>query len=341
MKLRGGGDGSAVALPPGVIAVLVYGPDEGMVREQAAAIASAVAPADDPFRTVTITAGQLRDQPSLVADEAAAIAFGGGRRVVRVRDAGDVAVPAFAALFDGVAGNSLVVVEAGDLNPRSRLRRMFEDARNAAALACYRDDAAAVGRLIDSVLGQYGQSADDDARLYLIANLGSDRMVSRSELEKLALYRGEPGVVTLQDAQDCVEGADALALDDLLDEVGLGRTAEAARALQRLYDAGIDPIGVVRAGIRHFDRLHRCRAVIDRGASVDQAVRGLSPPLFFRRAEGFRNQLRRWPAPALRAALAALTEAEIQCKTTGLPAAAICERLVLSLAVRASGSRAA
>ena len=72
----------------GVRAVLVYGPDDGLVRARGNALTKAVVedPAD-PFRIAEVSAAGLRDAPSLIADEAAAIALTGGRRVVRFRDA--------------------------------------------------------------------------------------------------------------------------------------------------------------------------------------------------------------------------------------------------------------
>ena len=71
-----------------VRAVLVYGPDDGLVRTRADALTKAVAEdISDPFRVADVTATALRVTPSLIADQAAAIALTGGRRVVRFRDA--------------------------------------------------------------------------------------------------------------------------------------------------------------------------------------------------------------------------------------------------------------
>ena len=44
------------------------------------------------------------------------------------------------------------------------------------------------------------QDSPPDALQFLRDNLGGDRMVSRSELEKLSLYRGGGGEISLDDA---------------------------------------------------------------------------------------------------------------------------------------------
>ena len=64
-----------------------------------------------------------------LADEAAAISMIGGRRVVRVRGAGNNLTELFEGFLESVAhaGDALVVVEAGDLSKGTGLRKLFEE----------------------------------------------------------------------------------------------------------------------------------------------------------------------------------------------------------------------
>ena len=59
---------------PKSVAVLVFGPDRGLVRERGATIARAVVddPAD-PFRVVELSGGSLKSDPARLGDEAAAV----------------------------------------------------------------------------------------------------------------------------------------------------------------------------------------------------------------------------------------------------------------------------
>ena len=54
----------------------------------------------------------------------------------------------------------------------------------------------------------------------------------------------------------------------------------------------------------------------------------------------FERHLRAWPLPRLTAALDRILDAEIQCKSTGLPDEAIARRLCLALASSARQARA-
>lgn len=326
---------------PSWVAVLVYGPDGGLVRERGREIASTVVDdLADPFRVTEFAAAALRDDPAKLADEACALSLMGGRRVVRLTDAGDAVAAALGDVLSTASpADVLVVVEAGDLSPRSKLRKLIEGADNGAAIACYLDDARALSEVIRETLGRSGLAVTPDAMAYLSDHLGSDRMLSRMELEKLATYALGTGQVTLDDAEAVVGDGAAIALEDISFSISDGNVAGLDRALGIAFDEGTNAVAVVRAAQRHFQRLHRTAGAIAAGAAPDQAVKALRPPVFFKRVPAFRSQLRFWSASRLSGALAALTEAEIACKTTGIPAEAACRRALLAIAGRAARAR--
>lgn len=337
MKIAGARvDGFLRAPDPAVRAVLLYGPDSGLVRERADALARSIVPdLADPFRVADLTPALLRDDPARLADEAAALSLTGGRRVIRLRDAADASTASLKSFLDGAVGDALVVVEAGDLPPRSSLRKLFEGDDHAAALPCYSDEGQSLEGVIRETLRQHGQEADREALAYLLDHLGADRRLTRTELAKLALYRGGPGRVTLDDALACIGDGAAMDQDDLALSVADGNQAAVQRLLDRLWREGVSPISVLRTVSRLFLRLHLAAGWMAQGRSVDQAVSALKPPPIFRVAPRIKGQLQRWSTERLATALDLLVTAEMDCKTTGLPAEAICGRCLTQLTVAA------
>jgi DNA polymerase-3 subunit delta len=320
--------------------ILVYGPDAGLAKERLDRLAKAVcSDLQDPFRLADLSMAGLKDDPSRLSDEAAAIAMTGGRRVVRLRDAGDGAAAIVQSFLAHPTGDALVLVEAGELGPRSSLRKLIEGADNAMALPCYADEGGALDAVIHETLGGHGLTAEPDAMAWLADHLGGDRLITRSELEKLALYMGGPGRVRLEDAALCIGDTASLSLDDLAAASAEGDQATAQRILDRLFLEGTSPIAVLRSLQRHFQRLHLTAGAVARGRSPDQALALLKPPPHFRLAEHLRAELPRWPIDRIAMALDLLLAAEIDGKTTGMPAEELCSRTVMQLA-RASGRKA-
>lgn len=325
-----------------VAAVLVFGPEPGLIRERVAALVAAVAgvPAD-PFRCIELPALAVRSDPSRLVDEAAALSFSGGRRLVRVRDAGDALTAAFTQLLSGAGagGPGLVVAEAGELGKRSSLRLLFESAASAVAIACYPEDAASLRTLIRETLAAQDLSVDGDALDFLSAQLGADRAVTRAELEKLALYMGGPGRVTLADAMAAVGDSAALSLSAIVVAAGAGDFGTLDKALETAFAEGASPVAIVRVAAQHVTRLLQAQALVAAGKTADQAMASLKPAVIFHQKPAFALQMRRWSRARLGQALDLLTDAELACKTTGAPALALATRALLQIAHAArSGS---
>ena len=323
-----------------VRAILIYGPDQGLVRERVLRLAKTVVPdLKDPFRVAEFPGQRLAEDPALLSDEASAISMTGGRRVVMVRSAADAAAGPIERFLNAPSGDALILIEGGDLAARSELRKLFEGHAIGAALPCYADDGASLDAVIQQTLRGHGLTADPDAVAYLSASLGSDRGLTRAELDKLALYMGGPGKVSLQDAVACIGDNSGLSLDDIALAAADGDHRSAQNDLDRLFAEGSQPITVLRSVARHFVRLHLAKGMIENGSSPDQALAALRPPVFFKAADRFRRQLSRWPLSRLTTALDLLLEAEQECKTTGYPAQEITSRALMRIAQAAGKNR--
>jgi DNA polymerase-3 subunit delta len=331
--------------PPDCRALLLYGPDEGLVRERAGKIIGTILEdPQDPFRLAELTPARLKDDPAALADEAAAIAFTGGRRIVRVRDASDPQAAIFEDFFASLPGDALIVVESGDLPARAKLRKLFESAKAGAAVACYRDEGQNLSRVIAGILRDAGLSAEPDALAYLTVNLGGDRALTRRELEKLIAYKGprdgpDGGPITLADAQACVGDGAALTLEDLAYAVAEGDLAGMERNWGRCRQEGENPISVLRALARHLLRLLQASGAMAAGRDAKSAMKSLRPPLFWKREAAFAQQLRIWDPDRLVQALKVLLEAEQACKQGGVPAELMTSRVLLRLTAETRGAK--
>jgi len=327
-------------------AILIYGPDGGLVRERMNTLTrSVVEDPADPFRITDISESELRQDPARLADEAAAISMLGGRRVVRLRDVGDFVSKIVAGFLETPAGDALVLVESDDLGPRSSLRKLFEEAGNAAAMPCYADDAQTLERFVRGCLSRHGIEIDPEAMEYLLANLGSDRGVTKNEIEKLALFmgpigKGEKKTARLEDVRACIGDNSGAGLDELIDAALGGNLPALDFAFARARAADTNAIGMLSAVSRHVQQLHAASIEMEKGANVEVAMRAMRPPVHFSRKVEVQRQLRLWSRKRLDRALSLLLEAEFQCKSSGMPDSAICGQAMLRISQAARAARA-
>lgn len=334
-------DRFAKAPPAAIRAVLVYGPDSGLVSERLKNLAASVVDdLQDPFRVVEISAGELRSDPARLADEAAAISFTGGQRLVRLRDCSDALSSIFTSFLDETPGDAMVLLEAGDLSGRSSLRKLFEKCPKAAALACYQDADSDVASVIRESFAGSGRRVAPDAMAYLVANLGDNRQLTRRELEKLVLYMG-PGneEVTLTDVEACIGDNAALGLDEIAMAVTNGDLPVLEKKLARSLREGQNAIAILRRVSGHMQRLHLVAGMTAEGTPLEAACKKLRPPLFWKTKDSFVTQARNWTPQSLSKALGKLMRTEADCKSSGQPADLLLSRCLLELAANAPRPR--
>ena len=317
------------APPPDCRVVLLVGDDEGLISERAALLVKAVAGDDSLCREEAGREAQ-RDLGALAA-LASAQPLMGGRVAVRVRDAKDGWTEAAKAAL-AAPGPGLVVMEGAGLPARSKLRAAVAEHPQGMVIECYAERGRDLAASIARILGELGAQAEPEALDWLSERAGEDRLLMRRALEVLALH-AEPGArITVEDAMAVLGEGSLLDLDEALRAATQGDAAAADRAIARAVAEGANPIQVIRAALRHAQRLQLAALAVAAGASPADAVGALRPPVFWKAKPGMERALRKWNPARLDALGAALLRAERQAKTTALPAETVARHAVLGIA---------
>lgn len=322
----------------GIAAVLIYGPDSGLVSQRCKTLGlSVVGDLSDPFCVLELSISSLMEDPSRLNDEARAISFGGSNRLVQLRGATEAAAKIISAYLEDPApcistgAGTLVIVDAAELGPRSSLRKLFETHTNAAAIASYPLEGRELGNACKTILNECDKSIDQNTLESLCQALGNNHGVIRNELEKLILFVGDKKTIEPQDIQDCLADITEASLDQLAYSVGDRNTALADTYYRKAIAEGVSEIAILRSLQKHFQRLDLITGQLGHGRNAGSLIAGLKPPVFFKYRDRLESQIRRWSPRKIHHALDILTHAEIACKSTGTPTELVCSRAILAI----------
>ncbi len=323
---------------PEISGALIYGPDRGRVRERAKKIVTAVLGDDNEgFALCELDPAALSADPGLLIDELMAIPFMGGRKIVWLRNPDKKAENIILKVIkDTRTKDALLLIEAANLRPVSPLRKAFEKSKHLAAIACFEDDGRSLGEIIDEQLARFGHSISRDARAQLIGQLGSDRSLSRSEIEKICLYAGKPRRIELEDVEAISGDTSSLTMDNIADSVAGGDKITFERDFRRAISSGIPAATILTSVTLHISRLHYIHARALDGSSPQSLLAQLRPPIHFKRRDGFIRQLRLWHEPGLRKALRILSNSEYQSRSSAINPATVINRALLQITTLAA-----
>lgn len=316
--------------------VLVYGPDAGLVGENASLIVkAAMGPEPDPESLINLQMSEIDADPQRLGVEARTPSLFGGDKIIHVRQASNKLASTLSELLDeGLP--LLVVVEAGDLKPADGLRKLAEARKDARALPCYADNGQAVDMLIRQTFTQHNIRTEPDLVPMLRDMLGNDRQVTRRELEKLVLFAGDGGALTRSDVITLCGDNAALALDAVVDAIGTGHAGRFDEAMTRALSGGTDAQRLLIVALGHFARLRAMRAEIEAGSSPDTVISRATPRIHFSRKGTMEQQLRLWTDSSLAAACNRLAAAIGQSRKSSALGQSIARQAMLAVCLAAA-----
>ena len=320
------------APPAGMMAVLFYGSDPGLVSERSLSLAKLLAARENPAGEVLrLDDNDLENDSGRLAIELNTRPMFSGRKIVRATAGRRISTLLLKPLLSEGPLEGFLIVEAGNLKPDDGMRSLFEGLGNTAAVACYPDDDAGLETLVNEVLAQFKMKIEPDTRDLLVSKLGADRALSRGEIEKLTLYCAGRNLVTIDDIEAVVGDAADLALEKIPEAAALGNATAAISDYGRAIASGESAQAIILITQRYFLRLHKVRAELDGGRSLDEALRGMRPPLHFKAKDAFASQCRRWTRGSLDQALKRIAETAKAARLNSNLEDTLGERLILAL----------
>ena len=314
--------------------LLIYGSDAMRVAlKRQEVIKALIGPeGEDEMRLTRIAAADLRKDKAMLSDAIKAQGFFPGPRVAFVEDATDGMTDIIAAaLSDWQDGDAQVIVTAGQLNTRAKLRKLFEDHKNAYAAGIYDDPPSRAE--IEASLKTAGLNNISTDAMTALTELSRDLDPGdfRQTLEKIALYKlGDDSALSPEDVAAMAPASIEAGIDDVLNIAAEGKAHEIGPVLQRLQAQGISPVGLCIGATRHFKTLHLVAA--DPGGA-GAGIGKLRPPVFGPRRDRIQRQASNWGMHKLERALSLLLETDLTLRSTAnVPEMAVMERALLRIA---------
>lgn len=314
--------------------LLIFGQDSMRVALRRQEVIKALIGPDgeDEMRLTRISAADLRKDKALLLDAVKAQGFFPGPRVAFVEDANDgLAETINMALGDWTDGDAQIIVTAGNLTAKSKLRKAFEAHKKAYSTGIY-DDPPSRDE-IEAALNSAGlQDISTDA---LAALTDLSRAIDpgdfRQTLEKIALYKlGDDTALTPEQIDLSAPSSVEAGVDDVLNIAAEGKAHEIGPVLRRLEAQGVNAVGLCIGATRHFRTLHK---VASDPGGAGSGIGKLRPPVFGPRRDRIQRQASGWGMHKLERALALLLDTDLTLRSTAkVPEMAVMERALLRLA---------
>tara|TARA_Y100000052_G_scaffold26871_1_gene32785 strand:- start:47751 stop:48794 length:1044 start_codon:yes stop_codon:yes gene_type:complete len=327
-------------------AALIFGKPGAPVSEFAEQLArSWISASAQPLDLVRVPPEDAKNDPDAVAEGLFSPSLFGGASLIQATISRETEARPFLNLLaeleemsEPPAGRLLII--AGDLGPRSTLRKTVEGLSKAVSLQLFERTDRDFERWVKDALAKAKLLIEADAESLLIQTLLQDQSLAQAEIEKLSIYADDLGrSVTIEDIRSLIVLEDQSSGFDLIDLALDGQRAPLARLLQDQVHDDSAAIPVLIGLVNNLKRLVKAHELSASGVQGKAIGEKLTPRIYERQWPAFERRLSKWAPDRLFALLNRVEEVDVACRQAGSPQDALVRRLLLDVATAAAASR--
>ena len=312
--------------------ILVFGPNEGLVKEQIEKITQNYLSQND-YEQINFNGNDLDNDPLSLDNIIRTVSMFYSSKVV----IGDAIKDRHLNIIENIIFNEpqkvTLIIRDGNLTKSSKIRKFFENDKNCLSLACYEDDSRSIIKTIDEFTKKTNLEINSDVKNYLMQSLSNDRKVSKRELEKIEIfYSNSDDKISLDDIKILLNDSSSQNLNKMNENVMFGNATKSSKIINKLLTEGTSPISLIRSLINYLLRIQQTKIEMKKGNSFDISIKTLKPPVFWKDKDNFQRHCLKWPLQSIEANIFKLLETEISCKLNGKLASLNCEKSILLIA---------
>ena len=302
-----------------IAGALIYGPCGSVGTSRFNYIAKKiVANLSDQFLVSHLTKERFAQQSSCLDDEFYSFSMLGGRKLIIVQEPSTEAVQSLKDLLkneESVAkSENFILVQAGDLEKSSSLRKLSETSNLFASIACYEDNDITTRKFIEQQLARNGLQSGFNISQHIFELLGKNRQVIAAEINKIATYLDKKEI-TIEAIDLAIKGQAEIPFDNFVNAFVAKNKASALKSAEFLLNNGFEAIMLIRFLSNYVQKLYHAKMAVEaEEISFEEAVK--KQRLFFKVEDEFRKNLKSTSLADLKSWLNLLMLIEIKIKSS-------------------------
>ena len=198
-----------------------------------------------------------------------------------------------------------IIIESKYLSKNSLITSLFKKNNTYALITCYQE--ANVKQSIIKYMKLYSLSLDDYSLNYLIEKFGNDTLITKNEIQKLALYsNGEK--VNYAKTLEAIGDNSLISLNELTDSIGIEKKVKINYLYEKTLNLGLNYIVFLRSISRHL------KIILEAKSNNLKNASDIKPLIHFSRHTKINQQIQNISIMQLKKYLVQAYELEIACK---------------------------
>jgi DNA polymerase-3 subunit delta len=194
-------------------------------------------------------------------------------------------------LINNKAQDIKIILKAGALDKKSKLRGFFEKEKTTVITAFYEDNYQSLLLIVQKFFREKKISISNEIINLIIERSKGDRININSELEKILSYAEKTNKINLADALKITNLAENYSITELVDQ-NLSKNKK--KTLNILNENNLNTeenVLILRTFLNKLKRLKNLKVNLEKNKNIEQVLTSSKPPIFWKDKEIVKQQL--------------------------------------------------
>ena len=187
-----------------------------------------------------------------------------------------------------------IILKAGTLEKKSKLRQLFEKEQNLVCVAFYQDNHISLFKIANGFFKNQNILVSSENINLILEKCSGDRKNLQNELNKILNYCLNKKKISREEIKKLINFYDDENYFELIDQCLSKNHTKVIRIINNNNFGKNDSIILIRSFLSRLKRLIELRKLMDKVGDIDQTINMFKPPIFWKEKDNVAKQIEIW-----------------------------------------------
>ena len=315
---------------------LLYGENIGLKKDIKELIKINIKQKDKNIETISLYEDEILNNEENFYDILYSGSLFSNTKIITIYEATDKIINKINDVYNKFPENVFLIIFAGSLEKKSKLRNFFEKEKTTVCIPCYLDNERDLENIARLELNKSNIVLSRECINLLIEKSNSDRNNLKNEIEKIKCYSLNKKNIDLDEVRYLTNFSGDYKSDNLINECLCGHINQYKKILSELYSSAVNQILLLRILGNKIQRLVNIKNQLNESNTIDNLIGAAKPPIFWKEKPIVKEQLSIWDLIDLKNLIVEINNTELLCKKNPTLSKAIFFNLFTKICKKAS-----
>ena len=288
---------------------LLYGKNEGLKNECVNEILKG-----NDGKVFSYDENQVKDQTESFYENLLSGSLFESSKIILINRASDKIYNIIQDLIERNIVNTKIIINAGVLETKSKLRSLFEKNKKLICIPTYPDNDNTLAKLAVTIFRKENISISQQNINLIVEKSNGDRNNLKSEIEKIKNFVINKKKISTNEILKLINLSENYELSELIDNSLAKNKNKIINILNENNYKVEDCIVILRTFLSKAKRIYKLAIELEKNHDIYKTINTAKPPIFWKDKEIVKVQLKKWKSKKIKALINKINDVELKIK---------------------------